>query len=47
MVANTVAANGVHGALLIGPRHTIELRVAEWEKALSTIQIDLLCDGRW
>ena len=44
--ADTVAANGVHGALLIGPRHTIELCVAEWEKALSTFEIDLLCDGR-
>jgi 2-keto-4-pentenoate hydratase len=44
--ADTVAANGVHGALLIGPRHKIGSRAAEWQKALSTFEIDLLCDGR-
>ena len=44
--ADTVAANGVHGALLIGPRHKIGLEVAEWGKVLSSFEIDLLCDGR-
>jgi 2-oxo-3-hexenedioate decarboxylase len=44
--ADTVAANGVHGALLIGPRHKIGSQVAEWEKVLSAFEIDLLCDGR-
>jgi 2-keto-4-pentenoate hydratase len=44
--ADTVAANGVHGALLIGPRHKIGLQVAEWGKVLSAFEIDLLRDGR-
>ena len=44
--ADTVAANGVHGALLIGPRHKIGLQVEEWGKMLSAFEIDLLCDGR-
>ena len=43
---DTVAANGVHGALLIGPRHKIGLQVAEWGKVLSAFEIDLLRDGR-
>jgi 2-oxo-3-hexenedioate decarboxylase len=44
--ADTVAANGLHGALLIGPRHKIGLRAAEWQNALTAFEIDLLCDGR-
>jgi 2-oxo-3-hexenedioate decarboxylase len=43
--ADTVAANGVHGALLIGQRHPIGSRGAEWQMALSAFAIDLLCDG--
>jgi 2-keto-4-pentenoate hydratase len=43
--ADTVAANGMHGALLIGPRHKIGLQVEKWEKMLSAFEIDLLCDG--
>jgi 2-oxo-3-hexenedioate decarboxylase len=45
-VADTVAANGLHGALLIGPRHAIRPDVAYWQKALLAFEIDLLCDGR-
>jgi 2-keto-4-pentenoate hydratase len=44
--ADTVAANGVHGALLIGPRHTIGCHVEEWQKALAAFDINLFCDGR-
>jgi 2-keto-4-pentenoate hydratase len=44
--ADTVAANGLHGALLVGPRHKIGSRAAEWQQALSGFEIDLLCDGR-
>jgi 2-oxo-3-hexenedioate decarboxylase len=43
---DTVAAKGVHGALLTGPRHKIGSQVAEWGKVLSAFEIDLLCDGR-
>ena len=44
--ADTVAANGVHGALLIGPRHAIGSRAGQWQKTLPAFEIDLLCDGR-
>jgi 2-oxo-3-hexenedioate decarboxylase len=44
--ADTIAANGVHGALLIGPRHPIAPRAGEWQAELSRFDIDLFCDGR-
>lgn len=44
--ADTVAANGVHGALLIGPRHPIAPRAGEWLRELSRFDIDLSCGGR-
>jgi 2-keto-4-pentenoate hydratase len=44
--ADTVAANGLHGALLIGPRRTIGSHGADWQRMLSGFEIDLLCDGR-
>jgi 2-oxo-3-hexenedioate decarboxylase len=44
--SDTIAANGVHGALLIGPRHPIASRAAEWQRTLSSFEIDLNCDGR-
>jgi 2-oxo-3-hexenedioate decarboxylase len=43
--ADTVAANGLHGALLIGPRHPIAAQAAHWQRALPDFTIDLLCDG--
>jgi 2-oxo-3-hexenedioate decarboxylase len=44
--ADTVAANGVHGALLIGPRHPLASRADEWQRVLKSFAIDLHCDGR-
>jgi 2-keto-4-pentenoate hydratase len=44
--ADTVAANGVHGALLIGPRHPVLPRRTEWQRTLSAFEIDLDCGGR-
>jgi 2-oxo-3-hexenedioate decarboxylase len=44
--ADTVAANAMHGALLIGPRHEIGSRAADWHKALRNFEVDLLRDGR-
>jgi 2-keto-4-pentenoate hydratase len=44
--ADTIAANGVHGALLIGPRHPVAPRRAEWQRTLSAFEIDLDCGGR-
>lgn len=43
--ADTIAANGLHGAPLIGPRHAIS-HAAQWQNALPSFAIDLLCDGR-
>jgi 2-oxo-3-hexenedioate decarboxylase len=43
--ADTVAAYGLHGALLIGPRREIGGDRAEWLEALSTFEIDLLRNG--
>jgi len=44
--ADTIAANGVHGALLIGSRHPFPAHRAEWQRTLSAFAIDLSCDGR-
>jgi 2-oxo-3-hexenedioate decarboxylase len=44
--SDTVAANGVHGALLVGRRHAITPRKAEWLRELSTFQAELYCDGK-
>ena len=43
--ADTVAANGVHGALLIGPRQPFAPRAAEWLRTLSGFEIELSRDG--
>src|SRR6516165_8798377 len=43
--ADTVAAFGLHGALLIGPRHTIAAHAEDWSRTLSTFEIDLKRDG--
>ncbi len=43
--ADTIAANGVHGALLIGPRQPFAPQAAEWLRTLSSFEIDLSCNG--
>jgi 2-oxo-3-hexenedioate decarboxylase len=44
--ADTVAANGLHGALLIGTRHANVPRTTEWQSELSTFEVELCCDGK-
>ena len=44
--SDTIAANGVHGALLIGPRHPFAPHAAEWRQKLSTFEIELTCNGQ-
>jgi 2-oxo-3-hexenedioate decarboxylase len=44
--ADTIAANGVHGALLIGKRYAAAPRAAEWLRTLAAFDIDLCCDGK-
>ena len=42
---DAVAAFGLHGALLIGPRHSIAAHAEDWSRTLSTFEIDLKRDG--
>jgi 2-oxo-3-hexenedioate decarboxylase len=42
---DTVAANGLHGALLIGPRHPVAPDAESWRTALAAFEIDLKRDG--
>src|SRR5271165_1531664 len=42
---DAVAAFGLHGALLIGPRHSIAAHAKDWSRTLSTFEIDLKRDG--
>lgn len=45
--ADTVAANGVHGALLVGSRHPVEQRTAlRWRDELAAFTVELYCDGK-
>jgi 2-oxo-3-hexenedioate decarboxylase len=44
--ADTVVANAMHGALLLGPRHTIGAQCAEWLHALTSFEVALFCDGK-
>ena len=42
---DTVAGFGLHGALLIGPRHSIAEHLEDWDRTLSTFEIDLKRTG--
>ena len=42
---DAVAAFGLHGALLIGPCHSIAAHTEDWGRALSTFEIDLKRNG--
>ena len=42
---DTAAANAMHGALLIGARHAVAPRKAEWLRELPGFDIDLICNG--
>jgi 2-oxo-3-hexenedioate decarboxylase len=44
--ADTIAANGVHGALLIGPRQPFAPQATEWLRTLSSFEIDLKRNGQ-
>ncbi len=43
--ADTVAANALHGALLIGERHAFAPRAADWVRELATFSATLCCNG--
>jgi 2-oxo-3-hexenedioate decarboxylase len=43
---DTVIADAMHAALLIGPRHEIGTNTAEWLRTLTSFEIELLCEGK-
>lgn len=43
---DTVAANGLHGRLMIGPRHSVAENGGDWLGVLSSFRIDLKRDGK-
>jgi 2-oxo-3-hexenedioate decarboxylase len=43
--SDTVAANALHGAILMGSRHAVAPRKAEWLDELSTFRVELHRDG--
>ena len=42
---DAIAAFGLHGALLIGPRHSIAAYAEDWSRTLSTFEVDLKRDS--
>jgi 2-oxo-3-hexenedioate decarboxylase len=44
--ADTAVANAMHGALLIGARHSIAPRKREWLRELASFTVELSCDGK-
>jgi 2-keto-4-pentenoate hydratase len=44
--ADTVVANAMHAALLVGPHHDIGSRTGEWLDTLASFDIELYCDGQ-
>jgi 2-oxo-3-hexenedioate decarboxylase len=42
---DTVAANGLHGALFVGARHAIASRKAAWLCELAAFTVGIYCDG--
>lgn len=43
---DTVAANALHGALLVGPRHKIAPDETQWLRTLPAFTVALACDGK-
>jgi 2-oxo-3-hexenedioate decarboxylase len=44
--ADSVVADAMHGALLVGPHHDIGSRTGEWLRTLASFDIELYCDGQ-
>jgi len=45
LAADTIAAYGLHGALLVGPRHPLASRSEDWRRELAAFEIDLFRNG--
>lgn len=44
--ADSVAANAMHGALLMGPRHAIGPQRPDWLRTLPAFDVELYCNGK-
>ena len=44
--SDTIAANGLHGALLVGARHAIAPRKEAWRHELASFGVELYCDEK-
>jgi 2-oxo-3-hexenedioate decarboxylase len=43
---DTIAANALHGTLLVGKRHAIAPRKEAWRNELARFSVELACDGK-
>jgi 2-oxo-3-hexenedioate decarboxylase len=43
---DTIAANALHGALLVGNRHAIAPRKEAWQSELASFSVELYCNGK-
>jgi 2-keto-4-pentenoate hydratase len=44
--SDAIAANALHGALLVGNRHAIAPRRGAWQGELASFSVELYCDGK-
>ena len=44
--SDTIAANALHGALLIGNRYAIAPRKEAWQRELASFRVELSCNGK-
>ena len=44
--SDTIAANALHGALLVGNRHAMAPHSQAWQRELASFTIELHCDGK-
>lgn len=44
--SDTIAANALHGALLVGNRHAIAPRKGAWQPELASFSVELYCDEK-
>ena len=44
--ADTIAANALHGALLVGTRHPIPPRKGAWLHELASFSVEFYCNGK-
>jgi 2-oxo-3-hexenedioate decarboxylase len=43
--SDTIAANALHGALLLGTRHAVAPRKSAWQREFASFRVELYCNG--